>query len=198
MNCMCFFMGHYPSINPLPPMRTAPHRGILVPTMERVTDHPGGLPDSQRIIALPELFEQVSDCLRRCRHYGTELAVLRLSADAPLPEGDPSRQAAIVQTLLSISRLRAARLYRLGLEDYLAAFCGELPHQARRIAEDYRQSIVDLDICIGGRPLTFSIGMCNGPADSNIGARGFIEHARARLESARQLGGNRVEAWQAG
>mgnify|MGYP002395911832 CR=1 FL=1 len=193
MNCMCRIMGRYPPIKPMTPMRNLPHRGILVSGSGTVSEHSSGSSDLQRIIALPELIEQIRDCLRRCRRYDIELTVLRLSPDAALPEKGPG-QAAIVQTLLSISRLRAARLYRLGPEEYLAVFAGELPRQARRIAEVYRQSIVDLDIRIGGQPLTFSIGMCSGPANSNKGSRDYLECARARLETARQLGGNRVEA----
>jgi|GEM_PF-6400845 len=186
-------MGSYPSIKPTTPMRNLPHRGIFGSGSGLVEDHSSSLADSQRIITLPELIEQIGDCLRRCRRYNIDLTVLRLSPDAPLPERDSGPEA-MMQTLLSISRLRAARLYRLGHEEYLAVFGGELPRKARRIAEDYRQSIVDLDIRVGGQPLTLSIGMCSGPANSNKSSRGYLECARARLETARQLGGNRVEA----
>jgi GGDEF domain-containing protein len=147
-------------------------------------------------ISLPELTEEIAECIRKGRESGTDLAVLELAADAPLRPGDSSRRAEFDQTLLSVSRLHAARLYRFGPEGYLAICCGALPHQARRMAEDYRQSIVDLGLDSDGQPLTISIGMCSGPSLSDKGPRDFIACARARLDSARQLGGNRVESWR--
>jgi len=147
-------------------------------------------------IGLPELLDQIERCIQHCRRYSSELTVLRLTADELKQGIDATSQTAITQVLLNISRFRGARLYQLGSEDYLAVFFGELPDEAWRIAEAYRQSVVDLDLGTDSQPLTISVGMCSGPPDSKAGARQFFECAGDRLESARQLGGNRVEAWQ--
>lgn len=147
-------------------------------------------------IASAELAEHLERCFQLCRRQGFDLTVLCLALDAPASQTDPAQRLAVTQTLESISLARAARLYTLDSGDYLATFCGEPLYQARRIGEDYRQSIVDLNLKTGSRPMTISVGMCSGPADSNVGAERLNECAMAQLRIAQDRGGNRVEARQ--
>ncbi len=156
----------------------------------------GGQADRIAASEHADIMADIGSKLRQCHRQGTYFCLLRLGMDDALAENDRYSRAAINETLLSISRSRAACLFQFSQDDYLIVLCGEPPDQARRIAEDYRESIVDLSLSTSGRPLTASIGMCSGPADAGKTAQHFMDCAAAALERARQLGGNRVEARQ--
>jgi GGDEF domain-containing protein len=143
----------------------------------------------------PLILEAIGACIRRSRREGGDLGVIRLRLDATLDDTDRYSRAAIDETLMSIARMRAARLFLIGPDDYLLLLSGELPDQARRIAEDFREGVVDLALTARGIPLTASIGLYSGPVDAGSGAQHFIDCAEAQLRIARKRGGNRVEAW---
>jgi GGDEF domain-containing protein len=160
-----------------------------------------GSPPGAGSVALEEtdhsrILEAVGACLRQSRREGSDLSVIRLGLDADLGPTDRYALAAINETLISIARMRAVQLFLLGPGDYLLLFSGELPDQAHRIAEDFRDGLADLALTAHGGPLTASLGLCSGPADAGSSARNFIDCADAQLQIARKRGGNRVEARQ--
>jgi len=180
------------------------HKGAVTTTTGRRPDGTGSARGSSSSTGFeaveetdhPLILEAIGASLRRSRREGSDLSVVRLRLDIDLDDSDRYSRNAINETLLSIARMRAARLFLLGPDDYLLLFSGELPDQAYRIAEDFREGVVDLALTAQGMPLTASIGLCSGPVDAKSGAQHFIDCADAQLRMARKRGGNRVEAWQ--
>jgi len=154
------------------------------------------------------VLEKIEAEMNRCLRHGSPMSLLILDIDHFRQINEAHGHAAGDQVLQTVGRLlrESCRIYdipgRYGGEE----FCLMLPEttieRTMPVAERLRQRVEAAHVAAGDGMLriTASIGLAgleNVPDEAVFGATALVERADRALGSAKDRGGNRVEAWSA-
>ncbi|WP_162300012.1 putative bifunctional diguanylate cyclase/phosphodiesterase [Kineobactrum sediminis] len=156
-----------------------------------------------RLINRDAFLEQVEKTLQHARHHGSQHAVLVLDIDKFSLVNKVYDRISGDEVLLEFSRL-LAQLHskkissaRLAADEFAVLLVDREIHQAEQIANRIRTDIAASSVNIGGENVTFTVSI--GVAsifDFSPGVDDIMANARSAMLEAKQLGRDRIVAWQ--
>lgn len=103
----------------------------------------------------------------------------------------------VASRIAACSPDQGKRCFRYGGEEFVMLCDGVGHDQALLRAERVRREVMDVDLVIGGRPLTVSIGVATGPQDGRD-LQSLFDCADRRLYEAKRAGRDQIKGAEAG
>lgn len=156
-----------------------------------------------RLINRDAFLEQVEKSLQHARQHGSQHAVLILDIDKFSLVNKVYDRISGDEVLLEFSRL-LAQLHskkvssaRLAADEFAVLLIDREIHQAEQIANRIRTDIAASSVNIGGENVTFTVSVGVAPIfDFSPGVENIMANARSAMLEAKQLGRDRIVAWQ--